>query len=406
VGRLLSNPRWPLALLLLCLAGTAPAHDFDLSVDLRAVSVSGQPSYLRGGGGKLRFDDDQEGLQLGYVRVGYRGDFTDTLRLTAEALAYGAGDVHALDLTELFLTWRPVPRSIWRSELKLGAFYPAISLENRMRGWRSPYSLSPSAINTWVGEELRTIGAEYNLDWLGQTAGGPFNLGVTAALYGWNDPAGVIVGLRGWSLHDRQTTLFNRVGQWQRGIIDGRTLFYDDIDGRVGYYAGVTGNYRGALEVRVLHYDNRGDPAIAAPVIDDYVWETIFNSIGWRWTPNDKWTVIWQRLQGYTYAGPQLPPNSWSFDAQFLLASLKHGAQRFTARYDQFAMQQSVSYFGSLNADDGDALTLAYDYQLNQRWNLAVEALRLDSKLNARRRVGAPPHAREEQLQLALRFEL
>jgi hypothetical protein len=79
----------------------------------------------------------------------------------------------------------------------------------------------------------------------------------SAAAYGWNDPAGIIVALCGWSLHDRQTTLFTG-WEWQRGIVDGRTL-YDDIDGRAGFYAGFNANYRGT-EFRALRYDNRGTP--------------------------------------------------------------------------------------------------------------------------------------------------
>ena len=56
-----------------------------------------------------------------------------------------------------------------------------------MQGWRSPYTLSFSAINTWVGEELRTIGAEYSLDWLGRSHGHDFDFTLNAAAYGWND---------------------------------------------------------------------------------------------------------------------------------------------------------------------------------------------------------------------------
>ena len=44
--------------------------------------------------------------------------------------------------------------------VKAGAFFPTISLENDDLGWTSPYTLTPSAINSWIGEELRTIGSE------------------------------------------------------------------------------------------------------------------------------------------------------------------------------------------------------------------------------------------------------
>ena len=82
-----------------------------------------------------------------------------------------------------------------------------------MHGWRSPYTLSFSAINTWVGEELRTIGAEYSLDWLGRSHGHDFDFTLSAAGYGWNDTAGTVIATRGWGLHDRQSTLFGRYRQ-------------------------------------------------------------------------------------------------------------------------------------------------------------------------------------------------
>jgi hypothetical protein len=382
------------------------AHDFDLSVDLRAISSHGQTSYLNGGLGKLRFDEAHDGLRLGSLRLGYRGDITDSLHLTAEAFAYGDHDVNPLDLTELQLSWRPVPASLWRTELKLGAFYPAISLENRMRGWRSPYSISFSAINSWIGEELRTIGAEYNLDWLGQQSGSNFDLGFSAAVFGWNDPAGVVMGMRGWSLHDRQSTLFGRVGRQGQGVVDGRKLFYDDIDGRAGFHFGASARFRGLLEARLMHYDNRGDPAAEAPAIDDYAWRTRFDAFGLRYTPDERWTAIWQYLRGSTAAGEPVPPNDWRYDAQFLLLSWRHGSHRLTARYDDFSMRQLVSYFGAPNHDRGHAQTYAWLYDVNAQWSLALEALQIDSNLRWRSWLGAPQIAHERQLQLALRYEM
>jgi hypothetical protein len=406
MGRLLTGAVAALAALS-CGAAHAVTSDFDLSLDVRAVAAStGQSSFLNGGGGKLRFDEAHTGLRLGSLRLGYRGDFTNTLRLTAEAFAYGDHDTRPIDFTELYLAWRPIPHSSHRHELKLGAFYAPVSLEHRMRGWRTPYSLSASAINTWIGEELRTIGIEYNYDWLGQQRGQAFNLGFTAAAFGWNDPAGVVIAQRGWALHDRQTTLFGKLGQPGQGIIDGRTLFYADIDHKAGYYIGGTAKYRGVLELRALHYDNRGDPTKTAPAINDGAWKTQFEAIGARWTPDDSWTLMWQRLTGRTYIGAGSPPNCWLFDSDYLLASWLHGANRLTARADRFYMQQNVSYFDFYHYDRGHALTLAWLYEFNPKLTLIAEALQVKSDLASRAWLGAPESARERQLQLALRLEL
>jgi hypothetical protein len=403
MGRLLTLG----CLLLASLVAPAEAlaqTDVDVSLDLRMVQSRGETSYLNGGLGKLRFDPDHDGLRLGLLRLGLRTPITDTLGVTLEAVTWGDHDANPLDLTEAMLTWRPVPQNVWRSELRVGAFYAPISLENRMRGWRSPYTLSASAINTWVGEELRTIGAEYNLDWLGALEGHDFEAGLTAAVYGWNDPAGIVLAVRGWSVHDRQTTLFGRVGQPGQGLTDGRTLFYDDIDHRVGFYGGGTLKWRGLVELRALRYDNRGDPAIRAPAIRDWAWHTRFNSVGVRVTPDDHWTIIWQGMRGITEA--QLPTNTWYFDSHFLLASWQHGAHRLSARAERFSTDHAVTTFGIRNSDRGSAWTAAWTWEFTPRTSLVVESLWIRSELPLRVAVAAPVSASEHQLQLALRLEL
>ena len=80
----------------------------------------------------------------------------------------------------------------------MGAFFPPISLENDGIGWTSRWTLTPSAINSWVGEELRTIGAELRVEHRGDA--GTFS--AQAALFGRNDPAGELLAARGWSMGD------------------------------------------------------------------------------------------------------------------------------------------------------------------------------------------------------------
>ncbi|MET0293168.1 MAG: hypothetical protein ABW136_12475 [Steroidobacteraceae bacterium] len=378
--------------------------DFDATLDLRGVTSDGQRSFLNGGLGKLRFDPDHDGLRLGQLRLAARGPLTDTIGFTVEATAWGDHDDSSIDLIEAVLDWRPVPSSLWRSEVRLGAFYAPISLENRMRGWRSPYTISPSAINTWIGEELRTIGAEYNLDWLGALEGYGFSAGITGAVYGWNDPAGIVLALRGWSINDRQTTLFGKVGQPRQGLVDGRTVFYDDIDKRFGVYGGGSLKWRGILEVRALRYDNRGDPSIRAPEIRDWQWDTRFNSVGVRWTPDPHWTVIWQGMKGITEA--QSPINSWRFQSQFLLGSYTRGPHRVSLRADEFSTEHYHSTFGAFNSDDGSAWTAAYGYEFSPRFSVMVESLWIRSRLPFRALFNSPVAASERQLQLAFRVDL
>ena len=62
----------------------------------------------------------------------------------------------SLGITEAYLQFRPYPHAGYRLRVKAGAFYAPVSLENRASGWESPYTLSYSAINSWLATEVRT----------------------------------------------------------------------------------------------------------------------------------------------------------------------------------------------------------------------------------------------------------
>jgi hypothetical protein len=392
--------------LVAALGATAQAGDygqFDVTLDVRAVASDGRRTFLDGGLGKLRFDDSDDGLQLGRVRLAWRNALGESWQASVDASAWSGDDNNPIDLTEAFLEWRPVPQSAWRQRLKVGAFYAPVSLEHRAAGWTNPYFHSSSALNTWVGEELRTIGAEYRLEYSGAGPAEDIDVGVGAALYGWNDPAGVIIGTRGWAMHDRQTPLFGRIGTLPLAGPVQRVIF-DEIDDRVGYYAHAYARQADRLELRALWYDNRADPASFDPEIVDYGWDTKFLSLGARYETATATTWIAQWLNGRTHVGPGAH-DRWTFDAAFLLVAQQLGAHRIAARIDTFSMDHSQTAFPvTLARERGDAWSLAWTWQLRPELELSAEWLEVDSDLNWRRRIGEAPEARERSLQLGLRY--
>ncbi|HXT21067.1 MAG TPA: hypothetical protein VN923_09975, partial [Thermoanaerobaculia bacterium] len=90
-------------------------------VSLRALAVSGGDSWVDGGIGKLRFDEDDEPLSFGAAHVAYRARLTPILALRAAASAYADGPGSLVDLDEAYLELRPVPRSAWRLVARGGA---------------------------------------------------------------------------------------------------------------------------------------------------------------------------------------------------------------------------------------------------------------------------------------------
>lgn len=393
-----------LALVLVVPAGTARA-DIEASVDLRVVGSDGRNGFLDGGLGKLRYDNDDDGLQLGRARLAWRDGIGANWHANLDLSAWSFDDHNVIDLTEAWLEWRPVPTSPWRSNLKVGAFYPPISLEHRASGWTNPYTISSSALNTWVGEELRTIGVGYELDHLGIAAGGRFNWGVHAAVFGWNDPAGVVVAFRGFAMHDRQTPLFGRIGTWAFGGREQRVIF-SEIDDRPGYHLGGYVKTDTGVELRVLHYDNRGDATVEKPSISDYAWDTRFDSAGLRWDGSRGTAIIAQWLDGTTHATPD-KANTWNFDAWFILAAQNFGRHRFAVRYDHFTTEQDEEYLSAPGTyDNSHAWTLGWTWAVRDHLELAAEYLRIDSNHDTRTMLGESPRAIEHSVQMALRISL
>jgi hypothetical protein len=426
MDRLLSGPRraprLPRTVLLASIAlsvlaaaitpALAADGTFDASADVLAVSSNGTRSFLENGLGDLRFDADHQGAQLDNLRLGYRASFAEIVHLDVEAVSYADRDSNPVDLSEAFAEIRPFPRGAWRSRLRIGAFYAPISLENRLQGWRSAYSLTPSAINTWVGEELRTFGAEYDLDWLGRQRGHDWELGLGGSLYGWNESAGQLIAERGWALHDRQSTLFGSLGQRGPGPIYPERLMTDEGDGRMGYYVDGTAKYLDTLELRALHYDNRADTSRYSLTNSQFPWLTQFDSAGLRWTPWQHWSLISQWLAGRTcvYSPDEagdFEQYCWHFDSEFLLLSWQSGAEHLSARYDRFDMHQSSpSDYTDAYTDRGHAWMLSYQHDLNRHVSCALEFLQVDSSFNGRLEIGLPPAASEREIELALRLQL
>src|SRR3954470_9213176 len=150
----------------------AQALDFSLEGygDVRLVAAPKQTSWLYGGQSKFRYGGDQifhvaEGVAQATAKLD--DNFSAIAVIRAEPV-----DRDVIDPLEAYVSWHTVADDRGLSwSAKAGAFFPTISLENDDLGWTSPYTLTPSAINTWIGEELRTIGGEGTLRWNSGSAG-------------------------------------------------------------------------------------------------------------------------------------------------------------------------------------------------------------------------------------------
>lgn len=395
-------------LALLTLGANARAADFEASLDLRLLYSDAYRSFMDGGFGTTRFGGSDSGLRLGRARFAVGSPLGELWSVHLDASVWDDKDRSPIGVTEAYLQFRPYPFAGYRLRLKAGAFYPPVSLENRAAGWESPYTLSYSAINTWLGVEVRALGVEAQLEWLGRRLGHTFDLAATGGVFGWNEGAGVVLANDGFMLHDRQTPVFGRVGQPGVPLLNGAEPFLR-FDGHAGAYVGLEARYLDRVVLRVLRYDNRADPTVIDFASGAIGWDTRFTSAGIRIEGETGWTGIVQWLGGETSIAPGGQLWTWPFRAQFALLSKRVGRHTLSARFDQFRVDTNspppdLEPYGWQR---GHALTVAWMFALDAHWRLALEALRVRSdSYNRPDNQAGPGLTTESQVQLAVRYAL
>jgi hypothetical protein len=388
----------------LLLSVTARATDWDLSLDMRLVNSDANRSLVEGGFGTVRFGSNDSGVQLGRARFALTQQLWELWSAHLDVSAWDDRDRSPVGVTEAYVQFRPYPRAGYRLRLKAGAFYPPVSLENRAAGWESPYSLSYSAIDSWLAVEVRTVGMEAQLDWLGTRSGHDVDLSATGGVFGWNERAGVALADDGFTLTDRQTPVFGRLGRPEVAPLFG-ALPFQQLDEHAGVYAGAEARYLDRVVLRVLRYDNRADPTQTDSVSHAIAWNTRFNSAGLRIESADGWTAIAQWLQGETSIAPAGMQLNWPFRAEFALLSRRFGRHTLSARYDHFQVDTNDPEAEG-SAQRGHAWTAAYIFNASEHWRFTLEWLRVASSSYYRAGQGGTPFATETQLQLAIRYAL
>lgn len=395
-----------------------PAVRWGAVLDLRGARSSDSVSWLESGLGKTRYGalDGRTAsvLSLGQVSLVADARITEILGAHLQANFDAEPDRTVrrarAGLVEAFATFRPEPSPHLRLRFKGGLFFPSISLEHPGKAWTTVHTITPSAINSWVGEELRATGVESVVAWRGARNEGSILLSV----FSNNDPAGTLLSWRGWALHDRQTAVFDQlplapIRSFAPGApfagLPNWTAPVREIDGRLGYHAGVAWSTDGVFELRGSRWDNRGDPAAFDGA--QYAWYTEVWSAGARIHLPRGAEAIAQYIDGTTEMGTQADGSlkvDNRFRAAFVLLTAAAGRHRLTGRYDWFEVQDRDALLVDPNTEDGRAWTVAYIVRCNDAARLAVEWLQVTSTRDARADMGLAPRARETQLQASLRL--
>jgi hypothetical protein len=396
-----------------CLAawsGAGRAQDLGLHgyLDGRLVAAPAERSWAEGGLGKARYGGGGTELRFGGAALVGTAQLTPSLLALADVQLQD-GDRAGVDVLEAYLRWRPVSTTRWRGSIQAGAFFPPVSLENDAVGWTSPWTITPSAINSWIGEELRSTGVEARIERRGDTA----TWELRGALFRRNDPAGNLLAIRGWSLSDRSYGLGSRLREpdaYVRDDGDTPPLRYDpfrDIGHAWGNYVQLGWRARGRGRLSLMYYDNQADPEAWVPYEGGqrlYAWRTRFWSLG---ATADTGPVTWavQAMDGDTVIEPR--PSmvlTTRYRAAFLLAGWNRGAWRPTLRWDHFSTRELPAAPGAHEGEHGNAVTAALNWRPQGWLRLTLEMLRIEGVRTVRADYGLPTRFRGTQVQLSARL--
>jgi hypothetical protein len=380
-------------------------------VDLRLSSVDGEAGWLEGHYGKLRYGGDNGRVtrfDVAEATLLWTPRFSDDLTAYVE-LEHVPDARTQTGINEAYLRWKPVPKSATRLSARLGQFYPPISLEHDGTGWTTSRTLTPSAINSWVGEEVVVTGLEGTV----RRAVSDHDLSASLGVFSGNDTAGTILSWRGWALHDIRSGTNAKLplphgksgwaSQFKKQAFDSKPLV--EVDGRLGYYLRLEWRPPAPFRLNATYYNNQAKPQ---DITDgQYGWTTHFTNIGAQYDLSDATQILAQYMGGTTKMGRVVAPERRGVDVRYdsayvLISHLLTPQARLSLRADYFTTDDK-SNSADNNNELGSALTLALMRKLSPHLDLGVEALSVSSQRPSRATQGIAPKQSQLLLQTALK---
>ncbi|MDB5697320.1 MAG: hypothetical protein JWN69_124 [Alphaproteobacteria bacterium] len=412
---------YPLLAGLLCLLGAAGAQAAPADLfapetltavgDFRLVASDGERGWTDEGFGKTRFggteDHDWKARPVAAeVALVWQPRLSWAVTGTVVA-AYQDDQDHPVDLIESFVTLKPLPKGPMRVSARIGLFWPPVSLEHQGASWSVTDMITPSAINSWIGEEVKVIGAEATVT----RDIGASQLSGSLAVFGFNDTAGTLLAFRGWALHDLKAGAFGHqplppLNEDLEYAQAEKTRPLIEIDDRPGFYGKLSWRLPIPLTVSAFYYDNRADPEIRSARLQ-WGWATKFWNLGARIDLSDHTKIFAQALSGKTEMGTELDERYWvetRFRSAYLRVSHQIASVTVSGRYDLFDTHERGYEMEREESEKGWAATGAISWSLSSYVNILGEVLHVRSDRDARVRIGAAPHQQQTTVQAALRL--
>jgi hypothetical protein len=384
----------------------------EASGDIRLVAVDDSESWVDGGLGKLRSGSDGDlrlSPQLGNVSLVWKPQITWSLGATIVGSLQGGEGTEA-GLSQAYLTFRPMRGTKVAASGRLGLMWPPVSLEHEGADWHVKDSITPSAINSWIGEEVRPVAAEATL----AATLGSHQLRATGAVMAANDTAGTLVTFRGWALHDRTTLAFRRQplpdlgpdwdgaqAPYTHPLID----LHKGFAHRPGYYAKLAWQPPVPVRFELFRYDNRADPE-DVNLDAEWGWRTKFDNVGIVADLGGGTELKAQALQGRTRMGYLEEGRRWidnRFRSAFLLLTRSFGPFGLAVRAEAFDTRNRGGWWTD-EYDERGWSAMASAKRDFGRFTGLFELLHVSTRSERFEEEGLAPRQRQMQAQAELRI--
>ena len=367
-------------------------------------------AWHEGGLGRYLADDADAAIDVD-AQLAMNWEPNPDWRVFVQALARAdsAGTGQHIGLVEAYLDRNLFLSDDSRLRLRAGQFFLPTSREAVDPLWQSRYTLTLSALNSWMAEEFRPLGLD--VSWRNKAdATHEWELAATAVT--GNDSSGALLAWRGFAQHDRISVLGEVLqlpalptlaagAEFGGQRDDGSRPFGPDLDGRIGY--ALRARLANPERVRVLAtwVDTRGDRDLHR---GEYAWRTRFGLIGVEYLVDPRWSFAAEWLRGTSGMGFAPGPRvDIDFETAYLLASFAPSeAWRFSARVEQFRIRDRDGVAED-NNDTGHALAVAAFRTFGASWRAGLEWTDSDTRHAASALVDTAPETGGRQWRIELR---
>ncbi len=375
---------------------------FSAKLSATAYYNNSPESSLNGGLGRYSTGDsytlfeeegDANAAGVAQIDLGYKGRFWSRFEFSAHLQARDSNYSDQRDeygLIEAKLKYLQPLTDDQRFLFTVGQFFLPTSMENTDSFWDSPYTISWSSLNSWIGEEFRSIGLDW--DYRIKFDGGS-KLTFAATAFHGNDANSTLLSWRGFSygnnvLYYDETvplpglTSLNDGGLYAAQNPDGTTPYANDLDGKWGYALRSAIEFDNGLVFKLTGIDNQGDTELYR---SEYAWHTKFAIAGFTYPINSNWTLLGEYSQGSTTMGPDVVAVDVDFKTAYLLTSYLKNNWRYSLRLYAFEVEdqnpsRNIPVIQDINDDEGQSATFAIFWEpVGKPWSIGGEILGLDS---------------------------